>query len=50
MSVFKHPEPNSGSDNKEFNSKDGSKLICFACGTELPPGTKNCPNCGTKLN
>lgn len=50
MSVFKHPESNAGADNKEIASKDRNKLICFACGTELPPGTKNCPNCGIKLN
>lgn len=50
MNVFKHPESNAGSDNKEITSKDGNKLICFACGTELPPGTKKCPNCGIKLN
>ena len=50
MSVFKHPEPNLGSDNREVTSKGGDKLICFACGTELPPGTKICSSCGTKLS
>jgi len=53
ISVFKHPESHSGSNTKEITQKDVSKankLICFACGTELPLGTKNCPNCGTKLN
>lgn len=27
----------------------GGKLICFACGTELPPDAKICSNCGVEL-
>ncbi len=27
----------------------GGKLICFACGAELPPNTKICPYCGVEL-
>ena len=53
MSVFTHPEPNTGSNRKEASSNGERKadtLICYACGTELPVGTKNCPTCGTKLS
>ena len=55
LSVFKHPDVNSESNTEESMSKDKShvdanKLICFACGAELPLGTKICPDCGTKLS
>lgn len=53
MSVFKHPESDmKAKPNETFHNegKKADKLICFACGTELPPGTKICPNCGSKLN
>lgn len=55
MSVFKHPDINLESNTEESMSKDKSyvdpnKLICFACGAELPLGTKICPDCGTKLS
>lgn len=30
-------------------SPDQKKIICFACGVELPYGTKLCPQCGTQL-
>ncbi|MFX1411292.1 MAG: hypothetical protein ACFFA6_13160 [Promethearchaeota archaeon] len=30
--------------------KDNNKLICFACGAELPAKTKICPDCGSNLN
>jgi len=29
--------------------KNGNKMICFACGAELPSNTKICPTCGAKL-
>jgi hypothetical protein len=55
MSVFKHPDANSKSNTEKSVSKGKSsvnmnKLICFACGAELPLGTKVCPDCGTKLS
>ena len=53
MSVFKHPESDmKEKPNERFHNegKKADKLICFACGTKLPHGTKICPNCGSKLN
>jgi uncharacterized OB-fold protein len=48
-------------NEKENNSKsltqNGEKilfgtrnLICFACGEKLPPNTRICPYCNTKIN
>jgi len=54
MSIFKHNgEITQYQDSVEVppnrpTSKDG-KLICFACGSELPSNTKSCPNCGTQI-
>ena len=28
---------------------DKGKMICFACGTEIPSNSRKCPNCGTEL-
>jgi len=53
MSVFDHPEPDMKAKPNEGVHNEGKKadkLICFACGTELPHETKICPNCGSKLN
>lgn len=53
MSVFAPPESHTKPSTKEVTQKselNGVGLICFACGTELPLGTKICPNCGTKLS
>jgi ribosomal protein L40E len=55
MSVFKHPDADSESNTEKSKFKGKSpvnpnKLICFACGAELPLGTKVCPDCGTKLS
>lgn len=51
MSALK-PESNNDSATKEVYQKDNldsDKMICYACGTEVPVGSKICPNCGTKL-
>ncbi len=36
-----HPEPDPPSDK--------TKVICFACGSEIPANSKVCPTCGTNL-
>lgn len=40
-------------NNKEETSRNkedfGDKIICFACGTSLPPESKTCSECGAKL-
>lgn len=33
----------------ELVEKEEPKLVCSNCGTELNPGTKFCPECGTKV-
>lgn len=47
MSVIKKPEEESA--DQDGNS-DSDKVICFACGALLPPNTKVCKDCGTKLS
>jgi len=51
MSLFKHGEELLPKDKRgDPSTKPISSLnerICFACGTELPPDIKKCPNCGT---
>jgi rubrerythrin len=51
MSIFRHPENTSESKNEKTleKSEEGKNIVCFACGTELPPNTKKCPNCGISL-
>jgi len=52
MNIFKLSENKNADKKEKSTSKSNSNpkiLICFACGTELPTGTKNCPNCGTKV-
>jgi hypothetical protein len=53
MSVFKHPENKSEGTSDRIvieQPKGKNKMICFACGIEVPSNTKICPNCGTALN
>ncbi|TFG17112.1 MAG: zinc ribbon domain-containing protein [Promethearchaeota archaeon] len=53
MSIFKHQKSDieSITEQRAQNDRDNTdKLVCFACGIEVPLGTKNCPNCGTKLS
>ena len=47
MSVIKKPEEESA--DQDGNS-DSDKVICFARGALLPPNTKVCKDCGTKLS
>jgi len=47
MSVIRKPEEKPA-DQDENNGAD--KVICFACGALLPPNTKVCKDCGTKLS
>jgi rubrerythrin len=51
MSIFRHPENESETKSEQILGKtdEGKKLICFACGTELPSNSKKCPNCGTLI-
>ena len=44
MKVIKKPEEESA------DSDNGDKVFCFACGALLPPNTKVCKDCGTKLS
>ncbi|MFX1316409.1 MAG: hypothetical protein ACFE9T_11135 [Promethearchaeota archaeon] len=49
-------KPKEGEDEQIPNKieleqpKNSKKLICFACGAELPAKTKICPDCGSHLN
>ncbi len=45
MNIYKKPKI---VPSKEVNDL-GDKRICFACGTILPPNSKICTECGTKL-
>jgi uncharacterized OB-fold protein len=43
--------------NENVSNQNGEKilfgvrnLVCFACGEKLPPNTKICPYCNTKIN
>ncbi|MFW9938484.1 MAG: hypothetical protein ACFFD5_12605 [Candidatus Thorarchaeota archaeon] len=52
MSIFKPKEGENGQTQNQENieleqPKDSNKVICFACGAELPAKTKICPDCGT---
>ncbi len=47
MSVIKKPEEKPADQDGNNNS---DKVICFACGALLPPNTKICKDCGTKLS
>lgn len=47
MRVLKKPEEKPADQDK--NNK-AEKVICFACGALLPPNTKVCKDCGTKLS
>ena len=38
------------SEEESTDSDNGDKLFCFACGAVLPPNTKVCKDCGTKLS
>jgi len=54
MSIF---TPKKGENDQTQNQgkieleqpKDSNKVICFACGAELPAKTKICPDCGTTI-
>ncbi len=54
MSIF---TPKKGENGQTQNQgkieleqpKDNNKIICFACGAELPAKTKICPDCGTTI-
>ena len=38
------------SEEESTDSDNGDKVFCFACGAVLPPNTKVCKDCGTKLS
>ena len=46
MNIYKKPKETSSKEDEDL----GDKRICFACGTVLPPNTKICTECGTKLS
>ncbi len=54
MSIF---TPKKGENDQTQNQgkieleqpKNNNKVICFACGAELPAKTKICPDCGTTI-
>lgn len=51
MSIFSHEdkEIKAQSKNETDQSLDKTKVICFACGSEIPANSKECPTCGTGL-
>jgi hypothetical protein len=52
LSVFTHDDkevkPQSQSEPEQPRNK--AKIICFACGSEIPANSKVCRACGTKLD
>ncbi|MFX0042729.1 MAG: hypothetical protein ACFE8L_07445 [Candidatus Hodarchaeota archaeon] len=55
MSIFNQKKEEIGQTQNQVNikleqPKDGTKVICFACGAELPAKTKICPDCGSTIN
>ncbi|MFX0009458.1 MAG: hypothetical protein ACFE9R_04020 [Candidatus Hermodarchaeota archaeon] len=51
ISVFTHDDKEvEASNTKELvKPSDNTKIICFACGSELPANSKVCTICGTNL-
>jgi rubrerythrin len=51
MDIFKHSNTEKNSSQRvEFEQpEDKNKMICFACGTEIPSKSDRCPNCGIEL-
>lgn len=51
MDIFSSNKAKDQSSSRiEFEQPhDKGKMICFACGTEIPSNSRKCPNCGTKL-
>lgn len=51
MSIFTDDdkEVKAQSKNEPEPSLDKTKIICFACGSEIPSNSKICPNCKTEI-
>ena len=51
MSIFTHDdkEVKTQSENEPEPPLDKTKIICFACGSEIPSNSKICPNCKTVI-
>ncbi|MFW9950095.1 MAG: hypothetical protein ACFFKA_08220 [Candidatus Thorarchaeota archaeon] len=51
MNIFSYNKPKEKPSSRiEFESpEDKSKMICFACGTEIPSNSLKCPTCGAEL-
>ena len=51
MSIFTHDEKEvkAQSQNEPESPLDKTKIICFACGSEVPSNSKICPNCKTEI-
>ncbi len=51
MSVFTHDdkEVKAPSPREPDSPLDKTKIICFACGSEIPVNSKDCPTCGASL-
>jgi len=49
MSIFTHKEVKAQSHNDPEPPLDKAKIICFACGSEIPSNSKLCPNCKTEI-
>ncbi|GAH47981.1 unnamed protein product, partial [marine sediment metagenome] len=49
--VFTHDdkEVKAPSQHKSDSPLDKTKIICFACGSEIPANSKVYPTCGTSL-
>jgi len=51
MSVFTHgdKEVKAQSQTEPDPHLNRAKIVCFACGSEIPANSKVCPTCGTNI-
>jgi hypothetical protein len=51
ISVFTHDdkEVKAQGHSEQVKTRNKTKIICFACGSEIPANSKVCPTCGTSL-
>jgi rubrerythrin len=51
ISVFTHDDKEVEAQNtkEQVQPSNNTKMVCFACGSEIPTNSKVCPTCGTNL-
>ncbi|MHA1461157.1 MAG: hypothetical protein ACTSO8_06705 [Promethearchaeota archaeon] len=49
MSIFTHKELKAQNQKDPEPPLDKTKIICFACGSEIPSHSKACPTCKTEI-